>query len=198
MASSSRQEQLFRWVQITFINGVGWLLSVLIVGLLVKNIDLLPDQIGLPLSIGVWLVVGCLTGYSLGILQIGPLMAYGFKSGRWPLTTMVGLGIAYSSYAYLVLSDSHIEPVAFSLVFSVLLGGLVGLLQWLVLRRQYSHAGWWMPVNIIVWMLGVISIFAIPVGSLRTASVIAASTITSVVLLWLLRHPVSPPTGEGP
>ncbi len=197
---SSRQEQITFWLQITIINGLGWVISVLIVSWIAKNLDQYLGSTYPTSSIEtvtrsvLWLLPGCIAGYTLGVFQTGTLTVHGFKKERWPLTTMLGLGIAYTGYAYLVVGRSLLDSIAFSLIFGVLLGGLVGWLQWLILRRQYARAVWWILINVIIWVLGFISIFAISLGSLGAVSLIVVSAITSVALLWLLRHSISPPT----
>ena len=69
---------------------------------------------------------------------------------RWVAVTAVG--VSASSYAFMYASDvwNHAvdltprvdELVGFSLLLAVL-GAGVGVMQWLVLRRQLSQAGWW-------------------------------------------------------
>ncbi len=200
--SSSRQEQLTLWMRTAINNMGGWGLSFLIVNWLVKYLDPYLGKAGLTSSTetiarsALWLLAGCFAGYTLGVFQVGGLSAQGFKSGRWPLTTMAGLGLANSGYGYLVLSDSQLGAIAFSLLFGVVLGGLVGGLQWLILRRHYSRAGWWLPANLIIWTLGLTWIFATPLGSLRGVSGIVAGAITGVAVLWLLRHPIPPQAPE--
>ncbi|CAG0930406.1 hypothetical protein TFLX_01720 [Thermoflexales bacterium] len=192
---SSRQEQLNLWMQITIINGLGWVFSVLIVSWLAKNLDRYLGSTYPTASIEtvtrsvLWLLVGCFAGYTLGVFQIATPVMHNFRSKRWPLTAMLGMGLAYSSYAYLVVSQTQLNSLVFSLTFGVLLGGLVGWLQWLILRQHSSRAIWWIPINVIIWILGFISIFEISLGSLRAVSLIAASAITGATFLWLLRQP---------
>ena len=65
---------------------------------------------------------------------------------RWVAVTAVG--VSASSYASDVwnravdLTPRLDELVGFSLLLAVL-GAGVGVMQWLVLRRQLSQAGWW-------------------------------------------------------
>jgi hypothetical protein len=200
--SSSRQERLIQWAKIAGPSMMGWILSDLIIQWLVKNLDPYLGKANLTSSTEMiarsvlWLLAGCFAGYTLGVFQAGGLSTQSFRSRRWPLTTMVGLGLANFGYGYLVLSDSQFGAIVFSLMFGVLLGGLVGWLQWLILRRRYSRAVWWIPINIIIWTLGLTSIFARSLGSWGGVSFIVAGALTGAALLWLLRYPILPQTPE--
>ena len=69
---------------------------------------------------------------------------------RWAAATV--LGLSATSYAFMYASDiwdrvvvlkpRMDELVGFSLLLAVL-GAGVGVMQWLVLRRQLSQAWWW-------------------------------------------------------
>ncbi len=86
-------------------------------------------------------------------------------------------------------------------VLLVLYGTVLGVLQWLVLRRQVARAGWWVlastvgwPVSIGVGGIGLQAVVA--VTHVRLPAVAAAlipamyGAITGGVLVWLLRQPV--------
>jgi Na+(H+)/acetate symporter ActP len=57
-------------------------------------------------------------------------------------------------------------------------GLIVGIAQWLVLRRYVRHAAWWIIANGIGW--------AVTGGGLMTG--LGAGVVTGVMLLWLLHH----------
>ena len=73
-----------------------------------------------------------------------------------------------------------------------LLGTVLGVLQWLVLRRQVARAGWWVLASTVGWVVGglVAGLVGATVGvDLSWAGLGAVyGAITGPVLVWLLRH----------
>ena len=64
-----------------------------------------------------------------------------------------------------------------------LYGLLIGILQWLVLRRQVPRAWIWVPASALSWIV------AIPAGDLNGPPGWAIfGAITGTVLVWLLRQ----------
>ena len=61
-----------------------------------------------------------------------------------------------------------------------LFGAVVGLLQWLVLRRQVARAGWWVLASTLGWVVGG------PLGWAGLGAVYGA--MTASVLVWLLNQ----------
>jgi hypothetical protein len=82
------------------------------------------------------------------------------------------------------------------------LGSILGVPQWLVLRRHLPKAGWWVLANALAWMVGMVIVFVgisfIPSGG-STISVpfmlllflfaagAAVGAVHGLVLIWLLR-----------
>jgi hypothetical protein len=62
----------------------------------------------------------------------------------------------------------------------MLVGGFLGIAQWLVLRRHLPNAGWWIPANMIGW--GVVGFTA----SLGVFTVLVYPAVTTGVALYLL------------
>ncbi len=82
-------------------------------------------------------------------------------------------------------------------------GSILGLPQWLALRRHLPKAGWWVPANALAWMLGMVMVFmgtsfippegiTWPVALLLLLFVVAAGAVVGavhgLVLIWLLRQ----------
>ena len=95
-------------------------------------------------------------------------------------------------------------------------GVVLGLAQWLVLRRQASSTGWWVPASAVGYAIGLpIAILAIlgPYGrpdsgrwpmDLYVAGAVGGAVggtlygaITGITLVWMLRHPAPETTGSG-
>lgn len=100
------------------------------------------------------------------------------------------------------MSDQLIYALAAGM--GLVLGPLLGVPQWLVLRRHLSRAGWWVPANALAWMLGMVVIFVgtgfIPVQGITLPAalvlllfVVAAGAVVGavhgLVLIWLLHMP---------
>ena len=69
----------------------------------------------------------------------------------WVLASIVGWALGS------VVSDTLgdvVGQVWFDSVGLIVLGASIGGMQWLVLRRQVSWAGWWVVANIAGWTVG--------------------------------------------
>lgn len=83
-----------------------------------------------------------------------------------------------------------------SVTGTILYGAVLGVLQWLVLRRWVARAGWWVLASGVGWVAaGLLSGIDAEGGIVgRTLIGVVYGAITGVVLLWLLRQP--PPSRE--
>ena len=92
-----------------------------------------------------------------GILQYGLLRRYVPKMGWWILATMAGCLLVFATMIFLI----RIFDMAFlnlwngTLAFATI-GGLIGLSQWIFLRRRIPKAGWWILASILGWSLAVL------------------------------------------
>ena len=87
-------------------------------------------------------------------------------------------------------------------VMGFVLGPILALPQWWVLRRYVRQAVWWIPANALAWAFGMVVIFAgvgmiesttltfgvvlLVLLSLATAGAVVGA-IHGLVLIWLLR-----------
>jgi hypothetical protein len=85
-----------------------------------------------------------------------------------------------------------------ALVQALCTGTLLGVLQWLVLRRSLPRTGWW----IVAAVAGPSILPLVMGGPLRNLAellsfAVVAPSLTGLVLVWLLRHAVAgtPPLG---
>jgi len=104
-----------------------------------------------------------------GILQYSLLRRYVHKMGGWILATMAGCLL---SFAMLALVFREFETALFfwngAFVFAAI-GGIMGLCQWLFLRRRIPRAGWWVLASILGWGLAVLG----SLTGVRNGSVLA-------------------------
>lgn len=131
-----------RWLWICF---KGWLLgfAFIIVIVLLSELFAIGDQY----------MVGVGMGAGVGLLQGRFLKPWLGSSGRWWLSTTAGMG---GPFVFHDLVESVGLDAPYSLPLHVAAGALlVGLLQWLQLRRRVPRSGWWVPVNLVGWGLPV-------------------------------------------
>jgi hypothetical protein len=115
-----------------------------------------------------------------------------------PIAGAIGFVIIKQAVAVLggrieVGGQSHItEDFLFSWVFFPLFGLVLGLLQYLLLRRRVPRAGWWIAVTILGWTMPLNLGAIIPAAVTRApAPALAAALLGGLVALpqwWLLRR----------
>ncbi len=138
-----------------------------------------------------FIITGLGVGTMLGAMQWLVLRRWVSRSGWWVLTTILGWTV--SAFVVNSLSESLIicgTPVLAGAV-------LCGTMQWLVLRRQVSRAGWWVLANLVSWPMGWLVLVSVSelmgygIAAQALGLVMAAvspAVITGLVLVWLLRQ----------
>jgi hypothetical protein len=127
-----------------------------------------------------WPIYGLLYGY----LQYTLLRRYFPRMGWWILATTISLSLTFlvMDMGQFIASALGIDPYSVPAVAIqlMLVGGFLGIAQWLVLRRHLPNAGWWIPANMIGW--GVVGFTA----SLGVFTVLVYPAVTTGVALYLL------------
>jgi hypothetical protein len=143
------------WFQWIMATTLGWLLG----GYLLANLPVLPGGIG------------------AGVLQWPILYQRIPRAWRWLVTT----ALAWLAGALLLLLA---VPVAVQpWLAGFVIGPIVGLGQWLILRREVHWSAWWIAISTIAWTTGLL---LLP-GALSTGSLSGA--ITGLALMLLFRAP---------
>lgn len=168
-----------------------------------------------------------LEGSAVGIAQALVLRQWLPKLSlrQWWLATMLGafvawcFGMAPSTMMTMnaetttaapppAISDTIIYLLA--LLMGLVLGPVLALPQWWVLRRHVARAWLWLPANAVAWSLGMLAIFVV-IGLLPAATITVTTVLIilmglliagaivgavhGVVLIWLLtQHPAVRPT----
>jgi hypothetical protein len=135
-------------------------------------------------------IVGLLTG----LLQYGLLRRYLPHMGWWVLATTGGwllgaLLIVISGWLNFWSYKSFDIFLAF-----IVMGLLIGVGQWLLLRRRLPRAGWWVGANVVGWgLLGLITGDSVNQLGLLALGLLPAF-VTAVVLALLMNraHPAEP------
>jgi hypothetical protein len=117
-------------------------------------------------------------------------------------STMMSLGPDTANALPSEISDTMINLLA--LGRSLVLGPILGLPQWWVLRRHLSRAGWWIGANALAWAAGMPIIFigiglvaeseisiGLALGTLALTLTIAGAAVSVIhgfFLVWLIRR----------
>ncbi len=160
------------------------------------------------------LIEGTVVGTMQWLVLHHPLKSMRWRS--WALATALGAFVAWTlgmipSTFFFTGTDagttssaqmSDLMIYALAAAMGLALGAILGVPQWLVLRRYVQKAGWWVLANALAWMLGMVVVFIgtsfIPAGAiaLQVALVMllfivaAGATVGAVhglALIWLLR-----------
>ena len=78
------------------------------------------------------------------------------------------------------------DGVADIVIFSLPLGTVLGIMQWLILRRKVYQAGWWILANTVAY---IVFLHDLDIGFV---SLFVFLVMPCGVMTWLLRHPRSP------
>jgi hypothetical protein len=128
-------------------------------------------------------------GLTIGLLQYVLLRRYLPRMGWWIVATALAWPPAYTviyRMAYATyFSNAGAGSAGFVALAIVVVSGLFGAVQWLVLRRRVRHAAWWIPATLVGW--GTVGLVASGPASdfLALALGIVPPTV-SAVTLWLL------------
>ncbi len=160
------------------------------------------------------LLSGILIAILAGMLQWLVLRQHVRWANQWWLATSVGwiAGGFLAPYAAFAVLGARPPTLSFNAVTAPVSAAVVGILQWLVLRRRVRRAGWWVLASIASWVIGerlglyvgfelamraggAAYVFGQDLASIAfSASFEAvigamAGSMTGIVLVWLLRHP---------
>lgn len=206
------------WSEMLGLGGTG--LSVWLLGLLLgKSSSILAI---LSTALGVVLVGATLEGALVGYAQARVLRTAlpSLPPTRWVSATAIGAAVAWTlgmvPRTLFALSDATGGAPPASLggwkfllaaAMGLLLGPVLGVPQWLVLRRHLPHSGLWIPANALGWALGMPVIFlgasALPtqpsiglvllaVGTVCLLCGLCVGAVHGAVLVWMLSRVVAP------
>jgi hypothetical protein len=130
------------------------------------------------------LVLGLLAGF----LQYLLLRRHLPRMGWWVAGTTSGLLLGFVG-SRLLFSTLHstLDSMWFGILMTVVIGGTMGLVQWLVLRQSLRHAAWWILANVLGW--GVVGWGAATLSNqmvIHAVGILLVPGIATSVALWLL------------
>jgi hypothetical protein len=162
------------------------------------------------------LIEGSVVGTAQWLVLRRPLKSMRWRA--WALATALGACVAWTLGVIpsILLSTapdtggaapgemSDLVVYALAAGMGLVLGPVLGVPQWLVLRRHLPKAGWWVLANALAWMVGMVVIFigtsfipaeggiTLPVALLLLLFVVAAGALVGavhgLVLIWLLHQ----------
>ena len=115
------------------------------------------------------------SGVAVAGLQWAVLVQRMHKPWRWALLSAIGWIVGYILSIVLI-------PADFGFLVGPVLGGILGVAQWSLLRQQLEWAGWWIPISILAWTTG---LTVIP-GFLTSGAL--PGTLTGLALVILFRY----------
>jgi len=108
----------------------------------------------------------------------------------WLAANGLGWAVCLAGLAWVVPRVSAVDVTNLMPVFSLAVGTVLGLAQWLYLRRYFYRAGWWPVSSVLGWaMMGLVvgatftSIFEVGLFGL------APAVFTGAALAWMAGRP---------
>jgi hypothetical protein len=152
-------------------------------------------------------IIGVVLGAFAGTAQWFILRKYIVRVTWWPVITSFGWVLFWVLESSSILSKllgerGGIAFVADALHFTFL-GFLVGVLQWLLLRKKVFAADWWILASVVGTTFGAVvaDSIALALGGdspldFLTGSIIW-TLITGICMMWLMRHTYDVTDHEG-
>ncbi|MGZ9222176.1 MAG: hypothetical protein ACXW4E_03215 [Anaerolineales bacterium] len=145
-------------------------------------------------------IMATTTGWVLGLLLVSglPLVASGVaiagmqwavlyrripRAWRWAILSSIAWIAAYIIFILFI-------PARLDVVVGPLMGGILGLAQWYLLKEEFDWAGWWIVISILAWTTGLV----LMPGLLTSGSLPGA--LTGLTLVILLRYASRRTTGK--
>ena len=94
-------------------------------------------------------------GLLMGFLQYLLLRRHLQRMGWWVAVTTLGLLLTLLSGKFLFspFYAAFGSAIWLRILTTALMGGALGLVQWLVLRQRVNHAAWWILANLLGWAI---------------------------------------------
>lgn len=179
---------LITWV-IAFLGfPIGGTLALLVIG----HLDSSPEGV----------IGGLLVGLTVGLAQMVALRSRIATDAEWVIATAIGLAAGVALSVALVGAATNVDD---TLMRAPLTGLLLGLAQWIVLRKRVRFALVWLPTVTILYTLAWYITAQVIGESLDNGFVVFGSSgaivyqlVTGLVLWMLLRLSPSPAPANTP
>jgi len=114
-----------------------------------------------------------ISGVAIAGLQWAVLYKRIQKAWRWAALSSIGWMIGYILLAIFF-------PAVMMLLIGPVMGGILGLVQWFLLKREVEWAGWWVVISIMAWTTGL----TLMPGFLTSGALPGALTGLTLVILF--------------
>jgi hypothetical protein len=166
-----------RWVAANALSeATGLSLTLGLTGLIISRLESINGVSGILLAFGAAVVAGVIEATLVGFAQWWAMHPWlpSIRRNQWWLGTLGGALLAYIlGYLPPTIIDLGAQvtgeaPIAEPPQIIVLLlaaglgfvaGAVLSWAQWLVLRHHVERAGWWVPANMLAWMIAMPIIF---------------------------------------
>lgn len=196
-ATSDSEPLPVRWpflLQWVLASALGW-----VIGPMVRMAMGMPGSGG---DAGALVVVagGTVAGAIVGVMQWLVLRRRTRQAGWWVLASAAGVGVAGLAVQEILIGAgvlARLQPLGAGVVaVGGTVGLVVGVMQWLVLRRWVRRAGWWVLASSVGAAVGdgVTGAFTILPAYWYWGSVLsgaACEAIRGLTLVWLMQNPAS-------
>jgi hypothetical protein len=178
---------------------IQWVLASAASGAVTLSVTGTMVRAGRPSPVVVAAIFGLLLGASLGLTQWLALRQRIPMAYLWVLVSILGgLLLAISAFA---TGGPVGGPSG-----GAIIGAALGIMQWVVLRRYFSHAYVWWLASIVGFALGLTADETVGFGVGGAAGWplggaclgIVSGAITGAALAWLFRRPLLPPSSFPP
>jgi hypothetical protein len=119
-----------------------------------------------------------ISGVGIAAFQWAVLFKRIQKAWRWMIFSSLGW---IAGYIIFVISF----PGEMGYLLGPILGGVLGVMQWFILRKELDWAGWWIVVSIIAWTTGL----TVMPGFLTSGALPGALTGLTLVILFRFSSP---------
>jgi hypothetical protein len=151
-----------------------------------------PDPKVVPqvLSLVFTLINSAVMGALFGLAQWLVLRRVLPNMGGWVLATALGYALVFGATPLLRFVPSQLAGSPLFLLFGIVLG----VAQWLVLRRRVRQAAWWIAINMGAWVLAFLLVGVVYLSGLYVeqfdmlADLLVPTIVTGIGMLWLLRQ----------
>lgn len=141
-------------------------------------------------------MIGMMMGATGGYFQWVVLRERIAGAGLWGLASALGFGSAMRAMGAIDIGENYAMAVV---LMASVLGVISGILHWLILRRKFANAGWWLVANCLGSLIGLLDFgFVIALGEAGkwTQAILTFGmafgagygAITGAMLTWLLQQ----------
>ena len=114
-----------------------------------------------------------ISGVAIAVLQWTVLYKRIPKSWQWAVYSAIAWIVGYILFVLFVPGDM-------GYFFGPVIGAILGVVQWTILKQEFELAGWWIPISIMAWTTGLV----IMPGPLTSGALPGALTGFTLVLFF--------------